>query len=149
MKKYGIPVLVGLISSIILIIVIKIIYYNSIIFNSDIRDYISFGLTELYLASVIFFINMLIVFIAKAISRKTKRRVSGAAVFAITDTYIGLLIIIISVYDIITDKSEFFHGFLGLILMIYVLPVLIIFFIADMIYIAIRNHKNKSKINLK
>ena len=83
---------------------------------------------------------------ASAIMKRIKPDASKYKIFAWTDGLIGIGVIAYAVYDIMTSTG-WFAGLLGMLLLIFVIPVVVLLLIIDFI-LYIRNKKGKMKKNL-
>lgn len=71
-------------------------------------------------------------FLVIAIIRQIKPGVSSYMIFALTDGLLGVGVTAYAIYDILTDTG-WFAGLLGMLLLIFVVPVIIVLLIIDFI----------------
>lgn len=71
-----------------------------------------------------------ICFLVICINQKMKKPASPYRVFAITDGVLAVCVALYAVYDILTDTG-WFAGLFGLLLLIFVLPLLLVLLLAD------------------
>ena len=90
----------------------------------------------------IIFICYFVITICSAVAAKRGRKVSPYRIFAITDGIIGGIVAAYSVYDIMTDTG-YFAGLVGVLLLIFVLPIVAVLLLGD--FICWRVHVTKSK----
>ena len=70
--------------------------------------------------------------LAVSIGRKLCKQASPYLIFAVTDILIGICVVAYAVYDIKTSTG-WFAGLLGTLLLIFVLPIVLIFLLADVL----------------
>ena len=70
--------------------------------------------------------------LAVSIGRKLSKRTSPYLVFAAADILIGICVAAYAVYDIQTDTG-WFAGLFGTLLLIFVLPITLVFLAADIL----------------
>ena len=70
--------------------------------------------------------------LAVSVGRKFRKQASPYLVFAATDILIGICVAAYAVYDIRTDTG-WFAGLFGTLLLIFVLPITLVFLLADIL----------------
>lgn len=93
----------------------------------------------LAIAFSILFICFLIIGIAKKISSK----ISPYKVFAISDFIIGIIVLLYAIYDI-EASTGFLAGFMGIILLLTVIPVILVLLLIDL-FVWLYNRKKEKK----
>ncbi|MDY3281340.1 hypothetical protein [Dysosmobacter sp.] len=78
--------------------------------------------------------------LAVSISRKVRSSVSPYLVFAVTDILIGVCVAAYAVYDIQTSTG-WFAGLVGVLLLIFVVPITAVFLLADIIVWLVKRPK--------
>ena len=82
-----------------------------------------------------------ICFFAVAVIRQIKPHISGYKIFALEDAIIGICVTAYAIYDILTDTG-WFAGIVGVLLLIFVLPVILLLLIIDFV-LYMRNKRKK------
>lgn len=82
-----------------------------------------------------------ICFFAVAVIRQIKPHISGYKIFALADAIIGICVTAYAIYDILTDTG-WFAGIVGVLLLIFVLPVILLLLIIDFV-LYMRNKRKK------
>lgn len=93
----------------------------------------------LTIAFSILFICFLIIGIAKKISSK----ISPYKVFAISDFIIGIIALLYAIYDI-AISTDIWAGFIGVILLLTVIPVILVLLLIDL-FVWLYNRKKEKK----
>ncbi|MGN0710460.1 MAG: hypothetical protein ACI4LO_01775 [Anaerovoracaceae bacterium] len=81
-----------------------------------------------------------ICFISVAIIRKFNRSLSPYRIFAIADIFVGICVAGYAVYDILTSVG-WFAGLLGVLLLIFVMPIVAALLLADFLVWFLKNRK--------
>lgn len=88
-------------------------------------------MTEIVLSlAVVSAVITSICFISVAIVRKFNSRLSPYRIFAITDVFVGICVAGYAVYDILNSVG-WFAGLLGVLLLIFVIPIVAVLLLAD------------------
>lgn len=103
---------------------------------------------EIYLLiSATAFSVLFICFSAICIAQKISKTISPYRVFAICDITIGIAVAAYAIYDITTDVDRFFSGLLGVLLLIFVIPVVAALLIIDFIvWLCGRSKRRKNSL---
>ncbi len=141
MKKYGIITLVMFLLAIV----------NWVITFSSFVDGAVFLVISLTVSSL--FICFLSVFITKIIFCKMGKNVSAKKVFAITDviciiSFLAFCIISVLYNNIASSWDTFAWAILGLFCTVFTVPILIIFLLVDIGFIA-KERKHKKLVNME
>ena len=100
-------------------------------------------LSELFILGVTAVISLLlfISFLAICIGEKLCRQFSPYRIFAIVNSCIGVCVAAYAIYDIRTSTG-WFAGLLGAMLLIVVLPIIVVFLLADAILWKVKNPRD-------
>lgn len=81
-------------------------------------------------------------FITAIVKQFLKRQASVYRIFAWTDGILTCCVILYAVYDILTDTG-WFAGLFGVMLLVYILPVLLLLLLADYLIYKVNARKQK------
>lgn len=80
-------------------------------------------------------------FLAVSIDTMLRPAASPFKSFAVVNVMLGIATVLLAVGDILTDTDDFLPGFLGFLLLVFIVPFLMFLLIADCILYAI--HKSR------
>ncbi len=88
------------------------------------------------------FMVLFLCFLAVAISKKRNKKLSPYRIFAIVDGIIGVCVLAYALYDFMTDTG-WFAGMTGMLLLLFVMPVILLILLGDFLVWKFRETKNK------
>lgn len=92
--------------------------------------------------SAIVFSLIFICFTAISIVQKLKKDISPFRIFALADGFVGLCVLAYAIYDIQTSTG-WFAGLVGMLLLIFVIPIIIALLVADFLVWLFKKRKTK------
>lgn len=88
------------------------------------------------------FMILFLCFLAVAISKKLNKNISSYRLFAIVDGLIGVCVLAYAVFDIINDTG-WFAGLTGMLLLIFVMPIILTLLLGDFLVWKFRKTRKK------
>lgn len=89
------------------------------------------------------FMILFLCFLAIAISKKLNKNISPYRLFAIVDGLIGVCVLTYAVFDIINDTG-WFAGLTGMLLLIFVMPIILTLLLGDFLVWKFRKTRKKA-----